>query len=185
MIFWIWIFCAKMNFLGAGQEKNLVYGTKYFSDPPHIHSAILEFFAHFGIQQTRQERNGRTTLSLTSSCQGGGNCLEGHFWWFWASGVTNNENWTTEGQRKWSCGWCICLSHVKFTTKYPAAGLRGRHIKQNHTGRALDDKKKAGAQARQACCAGISKIMWWMSTCLGRPVVLPMNTEVAALHKRQ
>ena len=38
-----------MNFFYPGQEKNLVYGTKYFSDPPHIHSAILEFFAHFDL----------------------------------------------------------------------------------------------------------------------------------------
>ena len=49
MIYWIWIFGAKMTFFCAGQEKNLVYGTKYFSYPPHIHSAILEFFTHFDL----------------------------------------------------------------------------------------------------------------------------------------
>ena len=47
MVSIFWGFCAKMNFFDVRQEKNLVYGTKYFSDPPHIHSAILEFFAHF------------------------------------------------------------------------------------------------------------------------------------------
>ena len=62
-----------MNFFDVRQEKNLVYGTKYFSDPPHIHSAIWEFFARVA------DKRGRCYLGAIALAFPGGLPFSGTF----------------------------------------------------------------------------------------------------------